>query len=110
MDFTHMTTKKIKTASKLRAIIKDIKKSVVVATGEKFIDVTVWIYENDKKVDVKKFGYSYGTSEKEIISDVKKHLKLRESEKTQIKKQVALDEEESAEDKKVEKLKNIEIK
>ena len=105
MDFTLMAT--IKTTSK--AIIKDIKKSTIVATGEKFIEAEVDVYEDEVKVETKKFGYPYETTNEEVIADVKKMMALRDSEKIQAEVQQEVEAIEVAVDGELEQLQDLEI-
>ncbi len=105
MDFTLMAT--IKTTSK--AIIRDIKKSTIVATGEKFIEAEVDVYEGDVKIETKKFGYPYETTNEEVVEEIKKMMNLRDAEKVQVKNQLKEEAAETEVDGKISQLKDLEI-
>ncbi len=56
--------------------VKDIKEETLVADNTQFLDVEVEILEDKKVVEVRKFGYPSGTTDKEVKADLDKFLKL----------------------------------
>lgn len=109
MDFTRMAIKKIDTASIPKAIIKDVQLSEIVATGEKFIEAEVCIYEDDVLVETVKLGYPEETERDEIVKDIKKRMKLRTKEKKQKEEQKIKDEKDSKTKIKIDELKDLEV-
>lgn len=69
----------------LKAKIITIKSDRIVATGEEFIEAVVE-FTRDTETYTKKLGYPVGTTKKEILADIKKHL---ETDKLEAEQRVA---------------------
>lgn len=92
------------------AHIKDIKKDVLQATGEPFLDVEVEILnENEEVVDTQKHAFSIATSQEEIVSAIEKMVALYGDEAEQKKASKVADELNAQADETIDALKGADV-
>lgn len=89
--------------------IKDIKEETLIADNSQFLDVEVEILDGKKVVEVRKFGFTPETPEKEIKAALEKFIVLynEESEHAVVEKEKA--KVKAGSQKTITNLKNLEI-
>jgi len=88
--------------------IKEVKKDTIVKTGERFLNVKAEIQDGKTKV-ARNYSYPLGTTEKEIVKDLKKVLSLYDKEKAQAEAVAETDKAEAKADKTIEALEGVNI-
>lgn len=73
------------------AKIKSVEKSSIVKTGEEFLDVTVELFEKEKLIETRKFGYPVDTDKKVIMADLKKMVQTYKQEQERSEEQAEVD-------------------
>lgn len=87
----------------------NISKDEVIATGELFLSVTADIYEGEKLMEVKKYGFPFNTSPEDIKNEIKKSLSTLRSEIDQREKNKERDALDQMADKAIEEVTGLEI-
>ncbi len=98
------------------AVITKITKETIVKTGERFLDVEIELRgaptrkaKKGEVLEVIRWGYPLGTSEKEIKGDLKKLLVTRAEEGKQTEANAELEAEDAQADKTINSIDGLEI-
>lgn len=92
-------------------IAKNIKiaKDVVIASQEPFLDVTADIYDGDKFMETKKYGFVFGTSKDVIKEEIARSLTTLRLELEQKEKNKERDALEKQADEAIEEISGLQI-
>lgn len=100
-----------------KATIKSIKKERIVKTGERFLDVEIELRgaptrtaRKGKVLEVIRWGYPYGTSDKTIKGDLKRLIATKNKETQQAEVSAKADAEEAKANKTITNIDGLEVK